>query len=86
VNVTGLATLAVRETAIRLGALLGRDPVIVGEEADDALLSNAGEMARALGAPAVDEATLLGWVAAWVRSGGRLLDRPTHFEARDGRY
>jgi len=26
------------------------------------------------------------WVAEWIRRGGESLDKPTHFEARDGRF
>ena len=31
-------------------------------------------------------ALLIAWVAAWLRQGGLTLNRPTHFEARDGRF
>lgn len=29
---------------------------------------------------------LVEWVADWVSAGGRLLNKPTNFEARDGRF
>ena len=29
---------------------------------------------------------LLAWVAAWLLHGGPTLNKPTHFEARDGRF
>jgi hypothetical protein len=29
---------------------------------------------------------LLAWVAGWLRQGGATLNKPTHFEARDGRF
>jgi nucleoside-diphosphate-sugar epimerase len=86
VNVTGLATLSVRAVALRFAELFAREAIIAGREAPDALLSNAGRMRDSSGAPSVDESTLIDWVAGWLRSGGRTLAKPTHFEARDGRF
>lgn len=86
VNVTGTETLQVRTLVHALGERLGRAPVIVGREAPDALLSDASVMDRLLGRPEVDVETLLDWTAEWVRSGGDLLGRPTHYERRDGSY
>jgi dTDP-4-dehydrorhamnose reductase len=86
VNVTGPERLSVREVAHRFGALLGREPRVVGEEAADALLSDT-TLARSLfGAPTVPTDTLMEWVAAWVRRGGTRLDRATKFEVRDGGF
>jgi Nucleoside-diphosphate-sugar epimerases len=85
-NVTGPETVSIREAALRLGALLGRSPAFTGEEADTALLSNAGRAFSLLGYPSVSLDTLLEWVAAWIGRGGRLLGKPTHYETRDGRY
>jgi hypothetical protein len=36
--------------------------------------------------PLLPAETLLDWVAGWVRDGGALLDKPTSFERRDGRF
>ena len=85
-NVAGPETLAVRDVAIRLGELLGREPVLSGEPAPDALLSNAALARELFGPPSVPADTLIDWVAAWMKLGGRTLGRPTHFEARDGRF
>jgi len=38
------------------------------------------------GQPRVSADRLLAWVAAWLRQGGPTLNKPTHFEARDGRF
>jgi hypothetical protein len=29
---------------------------------------------------------MIRWVADWVARGGKTLSKPTHFEARDGRF
>jgi nucleoside-diphosphate-sugar epimerase len=86
VNVTGTSVLSVRQAAREIGRLLGREPVIVGEEAPDALLSDTTRMRQTLSAPTVPESQLLAWVADWVARGGTLLGKPTKFEVRDGAY
>ncbi len=78
--------LSVRETAARLGELLGRPPQFVGEETTTALLVNAARLCAALGPPRIGIETLLRWTAGWVMSGGRDLGKPTRFEVRDGNY
>jgi hypothetical protein len=85
-NVTGTATLAVREIALGLGARLGREPRFEGAEAADALLSNTERMRASLGEPPVKLETMLDWVAGWVKNRRPLLGRATHFEARDGQF
>ncbi len=85
-NVTGRDTLSVRTLADQLGRRLEREPRFVGVEAPDALLSNTDRMAQTLTPPAIDVETLLDWVAEWVRAGRPLLDKPTHFDVRDGSF
>ncbi|HWH68833.1 MAG TPA: NAD(P)-dependent oxidoreductase, partial [Candidatus Sulfotelmatobacter sp.] len=77
---------SVREMAIRLGELLGCPPTFVGQEAATALLGNSAKLCQALGAPALPMETLLRWVSYWVKNSARYLDKPTHFEVRDGQY
>ena len=86
VNVAGPHVLRTRELASALGTRLGIAPVFAGDEADDALLSNAARMSELLPDSLLPLDTLLDWVAEWVRSGSRLLGKPTGFERRDGRF
>jgi nucleoside-diphosphate-sugar epimerase len=85
-NVTGLDVLSVRRVALQLGELLGVEPRFAGKEAETALLSNAAAAVAALSPPRISSDQLIEWVAAWLKRGGRVLDRPTHFEARDGKF
>jgi nucleoside-diphosphate-sugar epimerase len=86
-NVTGPETASVRDLATRLAVLLDvAPPRFQGQEAPTALLSDASRAWAMFGPPAVPLDTLLEWVAAWLRGGGRLLDKPTGFEKRDGRF
>ncbi len=86
VNLTGPERLNVRATCEKLGRLLGRQPVFVGTESATALLSDARRAFDWFGQPRADADQLLAWVAAWLQQGGPTLNKPTHFEARDGRF
>jgi nucleoside-diphosphate-sugar epimerase len=85
-NLTGPERLSVREVAVRFGELLGRPARIVGMEASTALLSNATRARSLLGRPPTSVQQMIAWTADWIQRGGRLLDKPTHFETRDGQY
>lgn len=85
-NVTGAETLSVRTIATELGNRLGRTPHFDGVEAPDALISDTTKLQSQLGIPDTSLHTMLDWVADWVSAGRPLLDRPTHFETRDGSF
>lgn len=85
-NVTGEERLSVRNVALELGRLLGREPVFRNTESDDALLSNTTRLHSMFGVPQLPAPELITWVADWVRRGGRTLGRATKFEARDGTF
>lgn len=86
VNVTGPELLSVRTVSEQFGRLMNRPVFFTGTESDTALLSDARRGLELLGPPRVGAETLIEWVAAWVMNGGRCLDKPTHFESRDGRF
>lgn len=86
VNVTGPETLSVRRVALRFGEIFGVDPVLLGVESDVALLNNAGRSFRLFGYPTVSVDEIIDWTARWIGAGGRTLNKPTHFEARDGKF
>ncbi|MEU6798083.1 NAD-dependent epimerase/dehydratase family protein [Nonomuraea wenchangensis] len=85
-NVTGPELISVRQAALALGGLLGKEPAFTGEEAPTALLSNAGRCHRLFGYPELTPAELIEHTARWVAEGGPLLGKPTKFERRDGRF
>lgn len=78
--------LAVRDVAEKLGELLQRKPIFEGRETETALVCNTSRLERLLGPPATPLDAVLRWTALWVSRGGRSLERPTHFETRDGAY
>jgi nucleoside-diphosphate-sugar epimerase len=85
-NLTGMETLSVRDIASRFGQLMGRQPKFEGKEAPTALLNNAARCKRLFGAPTVSVDAAIEWTAEWIQAGGRALGKPTHFEARDGKF
>jgi len=85
-NVAGPEELSVRATCEALARRMGRAVAFTGTEAPDALLSNGARGWEAFGRPRVDAARLIEWTADWVARGGASLDKPTHFESRDGRF
>ena len=85
-NLTSTSAYSVRETAECLAQLLDRDPKFAGLEQSSALLSDASLMREKFGEPRVNYSRMLAWIAHWTRVGGRTLNKPTHYESRDGKY
>jgi hypothetical protein len=86
INVSGHDILSVRDLAAKLGALLKREPVIVGSEQPTAWLTDTSQATRLFGLPVVDTERLIVWTADWVRRSMPSLGKPTKYEVRDGRY
>jgi hypothetical protein len=86
VNLTGPETLSVRRVVERFGQLFRMMPIIIGHEAPDALLSNAQQAFRLFGYPHVGVDMIMERIAGWIARGGEFLDKPTHFESRDGKF
>jgi nucleoside-diphosphate-sugar epimerase len=86
INCTGPETLSLRYAATELGRLLGKKVTFKGAETERVLLNNASKAARLYGYPLVTMRQMFEWTAHWVKSGGRSLNKPTHFEVRDGKF
>jgi nucleoside-diphosphate-sugar epimerase len=86
VNVAGPELLSVRRLAEQFAGLFARPALFEGSEAADALLSNGQLGHRLFGYPRVGVAQLVRWTADWLSRGGETLDRPTHFDVRDGKF
>jgi nucleoside-diphosphate-sugar epimerase len=85
-NLTGLEKVSVRQAALRLGELMGKQVRFGGREGPTALLSDAAAAAALLGAPKVPAEQILRWTADWLMRGGRALGKPTGFQSQDGRF
>lgn len=85
-NVTGPETFSIRQVALQLGEILGKEVTFTGQENGLGYLSNASRANGLFGNPRVPLARLVQWVGHWVRQGGASLGKPTHFETQDGKY
>ena len=85
-NVSGPESLSIRYLAQEFGSRFGIEPIFAGEEADTALLTNAGQCHRLFGYPSVTPSQLLDWTAHWIKVGGSSLNKLTRFEVRDGKF
>jgi hypothetical protein len=85
INLSG-PKLGVRWLAEEFGKRFGRKPIFSGEEAKTAWLVDTAAANRLLGAPRISTENMIDWVADWIARGQPGLGKPTHFEARDGKY
>jgi len=85
-NLTGPETLSVRYIAEEFGRRFCVQPTFSSEEMPNAFLSNAAKAHQMFGYPTVTISEMIDWTAAWISSGGARLNKPTHFEVRDGKF
>lgn len=85
-NVTGEKILKVRSVAGRFADQFGKSVSIQGTETESAWLNDASKSHGIFGKPEIEEDILIDWVADWIENERPLLNKPTHFEVRDGNY
>jgi len=85
-NISGPDTLSVRNVALEFGKRFKTNVRFTGEEASTALLNNPAKSLELFGQPKVSVEQMMDWIADWLKNENRLLDKPTHFEVRDGKY
>jgi len=86
INITGFEILSVKTVAEEFGKRMDMKPVFSGRESETALLSNPQKAYELFGPPEVSVSTLLDWITDWILHGKEILNKPTKFEVRDGKY
>lgn len=85
-NISGPEILSIREVALKFGELMGKKVQLKGEEGSTALLVNCYQAYDLLGKPEVPLDQVIKWTANWIKNEKKTLNKPTHFEVRDGNY
>lgn len=85
-NVTGPETLSVKWLAEQFGLLLGKQPLFENEVQPTALLNNASEAHKLFGYPRVTIREMMEMTVSWLQGGGKISDKPTHFQERKGQF
>jgi nucleoside-diphosphate-sugar epimerase len=86
INVTGPDTVEIGWLAAEFGKLLGKEPRLAGTPAPTGWLNNAGRMVKEFGRPSVPLNKMIEWTADWLSRDMATLNKPTHYEVRDGKY
>jgi len=85
-NITGPETASVRWIAEEFGRHFNKNPHFESEENATALLSNASESFRLFGYPRTTLKYMIELLADWVKQGGKTMNKPTHFQEREGKF
>lgn len=86
INIAGPETISIRWLANTFGKEFGKEPVFINEERDTALLSNGSKGHKIFGYPKVTLREMIKWQVEWLNSGGEVLDKPTHYQERGGKF
>jgi len=86
INLAGPEKLSIRKVCTQFGQRMGKPVTFAGIEADSALLNNGTPAHARYGRPRVSADQMIGWIADWIQRGGQSLDKPTHFQNREGRF
>ena len=85
-NVTGPDTVPIRQLAEQIGKELDKEPKFVSQEAQTALLSNASCCFSGFGYPKTTLENMITMIVKWVTSGKKVLNKPTKYDIRDGKF
>jgi len=85
-NVTGPETISVRWIAGEFGKIFNKIPKFTGIEESNALLSNAAECFNLFGYPNISLKQMIELIGHWVIEGGKVKEKPTHFQEREGKF
>lgn len=85
-NVTGSTIVSTKWLARQFGSIFGIEPVFINEEQPTALLSNAAKMEALFPFRKVPIEEMITMTAEWLQQDGPLLNKPTHFQERTGKF
>ncbi len=86
INIAGPERLSIREVCEQFGKRMDKPVAFSGVEAETALLNDGSQARKRYGSPRVDAEQMIDWIADWIERGGESLNKPTHFQNREGRF
>lgn len=85
-NVAGPEVMHVRDLAAQIGERVGKKPQFASQEASTALLSDSSFCTERFGPPAMSLAEMISEIVDWVAAGKTVLNKPTKYDVRDGKF
>jgi len=85
-NVTGKDIINIKETALKFGNIFNIVPIFTGKENDMCLLSDSSKSASLMGKNKTSLDYMIKLIANWVTNDGETIDKPTHFQERQGKF
>ncbi len=85
-NVAGPETISIRALAEQIGKSLGKEPKFVSQESSSALLSDASRCIDLFGRPQTTLDQMVSMIVEWVKSGKEVLNKPTKYDVRNGKF
>jgi nucleoside-diphosphate-sugar epimerase len=85
-NVAGPDAVSIRDLSQLIGRELGKEPKFVSQEAQSALLSDASYCMRTFGRPQTSLEQMVSMIVRWVASGKEILNKPTKYQVRNGKF
>jgi len=85
-NVTGPDTVLVRQLAEKIGKELNNKPQFISREEKTTLLSNASFCLSMFGYPQTTLEEMVSLIVKWVKSGKKVLNKPTKYDIRNGKF
>lgn len=85
-NVAGAEAVSIRRLAQLIGHELGKELKFISQEAESALLSDASYCMRTFGYPRASLEQMVSMIVRWVACGKEILNKPTKYQVRDGKF
>lgn len=85
-NIAGPEMVSIRWVAGEFGKIFNKSPQFINEEEPTAFLSNAAESFRLFGYPRVTLKQMITLIAKWTIQDKKILNKPTHFQEREGQF
>ena len=86
INVAGPEKIMVRELVEKIAQMLNKKTKFINDQGPTSLLSDASYCFKKFGYPKTSLDEMVTLIVKWVSSGKELLNKPTKYEVRDGKF